>query len=883
MKAFRFIFAALILVATNTFAESTITGIATNNPAFSTLATALQATGLDDVLDGDGPFTVFAPTNEAFDNLPEGLLSSLLDDPDALSQVLLYHVVAGTVLSTDLTEGNVTTAQGNDVSVSLEGGVFINTSQVTDADIEASNGVIHVLDEVLIPPTIVQIALGIEGEFETLAAALAAADLVDTLQGLGPFTVFAPTDAAFAALPDGLLDALLADTEALTQVLLYHVVAARTLSTGLEAGNITTLQGNPVSVSLEGGVFINESSQVIDADVQGLNGVIHVIDEVLIPPTIVEIALGIEGEFETLAAALTAADLVDTLQGLGPFTVFAPTDAAFAALPPGLLDALLEDTEALTQVLLYHVVAARALSTDLEAGNITTLQGNPVSVSLDGGVFINESSQVIDADVQGLNGVIHVVDEVLIPPTIVEIALGIEGEFETLAAALTAADLVDTLQGIGPFTVFAPTDAAFADLPDGVLDSLLADPEALARVLLYHVVPGRILSTDLSLGPISTLHGANANISESSGAFFIDDATITTTDIQGLNGVIHVIDSVILPPLQTIAEIVGSDENFSTLATALDAAGLTGTLDGPGPFTVFAPNNDAFAALPPGLLDDLLADPDYLAQVLLYHVLGGRTRSTDLSEGRVITAQGAAADIMLSPARIDGVDITTTDIEADNGVIHVINAVLLPPPTITEIAVGDTEFSTLVTALTTADLADALDGPGPFTVFAPLNSAFDDLPDGVLDDLLANPDILSEILLYHVVRGRVRAADLLPSLGTLQATSLNVDTALNQVNAAGIVAADIEALNGVIHIIDGVLMPIDGFTDRPQAVRSRLADGSLRMVWMQMSGATGTLEFTDDLMSGVWQEVTVDIIDVDGVSVAVIPADLAKGFYRVAF
>jgi uncharacterized surface protein with fasciclin (FAS1) repeats len=269
--------------------------IVVNSEVHTTLEAAVIAADLQDALAGPGPLTVFAPTDGAFEALPAGVLDALLADPNgALTQVLLYHAVSGVALSTDLSDGQmIATIQGQDVTVTITGGnVFINNAQVLVADILASNGVVHVIDAVLVPQTnpqpetVVDIIVN-SPVHTTLETAVNAAGLADDLSGDGPFTVFAPTDAAFAALPAGVLDALLADpTGALAQVLLYHVVAGEALSSSLNNGQtITTLQGQDVTVSITGGnVFINDA-QVIMADIMADNGVVHVIDAVLTPET----------------------------------------------------------------------------------------------------------------------------------------------------------------------------------------------------------------------------------------------------------------------------------------------------------------------------------------------------------------------------------------------------------------------------------------------------------------------------------------------------------------------------------------------------------------------------------------------------------------------
>ncbi len=247
---------------------------------------------------------------------------------------------------------------------------------------------------------------------------------------------------------------------------------------------------------------------------------------------------------------------MEALQGEGPFTVFAPTDAAFELLPEGTVEALLEDPQGLlTDILLYHVVGAQALSTDLSDGMaITTLNGEEVTVSItEEGVFIN-GAQVILPDLMAGNGVVHVIDAVLIPTgdetpeTVVDIIVGSEVH-TTLAAAVTAAGLVEALQGEGPFTVFAPTDAAFELLPEGTVEALLEDPQGLLTdILLYHVVGAQALSTDLSDGmAITTLNGEEVTVSITEEGVFINGAQVILPDLMAGNGVVHVIDAVLIP------------------------------------------------------------------------------------------------------------------------------------------------------------------------------------------------------------------------------------------------------------------------------------------------------------------------------------------------
>jgi transforming growth factor-beta-induced protein len=246
---------------------------------FTTLAKALTDANLVAALQGAGPFTVFAPTDAAFEALGQATLGALT--VEQLTTILKYHVVSGEVLSTALKAGPVKTLSGLSAFVSTTGGAKINAASVTTADVRASNGVIHVIDKVLLPPDVVE-AAQLAGGFTKLLAAATKANLASTLKTTQNITVFAPTDAAFDTLGQATVDGLSAGQ--LGDVLKYHVLAQKVLSTELVAGSVPSLlTGKSLTISLAGGAKVNDASVVI-ADVVTTNGVIHVIDKVLLPP-----------------------------------------------------------------------------------------------------------------------------------------------------------------------------------------------------------------------------------------------------------------------------------------------------------------------------------------------------------------------------------------------------------------------------------------------------------------------------------------------------------------------------------------------------------------------------------------------------------------------
>ena len=271
-----------------------------------------------------------------------------------------------------------------------------------------------------------------------------------------------------------------------------------------------------------------------------------------------------EGQFSTLTKALQVADLVNTLKRKGPFTLFAPNDKAFEKLPEGNLNQLLQDTSKLKEILLYHVVSGNVLANDvvkLKEAKTVSNQIIKIKVNADG-VLLNDSSNVIRTDVLAKNGTIHIIDTVLMPrvkarKTLVSVAKS-AGLFTKLLESATKANLIATLESKGPFTLFAPTDEAFAKLPPDTLDSLLQDIPQLTDLLLYHVVEGQFLSKKIvQLKEIKTMNQKKLAIQVKGNNVLVDNAKAIQTDVEAENGVIHFIDTVLIPPVASLVQPVG--------------------------------------------------------------------------------------------------------------------------------------------------------------------------------------------------------------------------------------------------------------------------------------------------------------------------------------
>ncbi|AUP81518.1 adhesin [Flavivirga eckloniae] len=713
-----------------------IVELAISSPDLSNLVAALQRADLVSALQTD-TFTVFAPTNAAFDAfLSDNGFASLNDVPvDVLKQVLLNHVIEGEFNSSSLTtEYKSTLATESSTSNNLS--IYINTSSgvklngnssVSAPNLKASNGVVHVVDKVIGLPTVVDFAIADE-TFSTLVSALTRNDLtfdyvttLSTPNGTdpAPFTVFAPTNAAFTDLLTELGAATLDDIDepTLKATLDLHAVAgANVLAASLTDDMTVTTLGGDITANVTGGATLTDAngrvSEIIVTNVQAANGVIHVINKVVLPElpkNIVGVALDTP-ILSNLVAALQAADgdLVSILNGVGPFTVLAPTNEAFTAFLSDNGFASLGDvpTDVLAQVLLNHVIAGSALkSTDLTglgsgytSTEATGAGGNKMSLFFDtsSGVTFNGISNVDTPNIEATNGVIHIVDAVIGLPNIVDHAVA-NPNLTSLVGALTNGGnttFTDLLSTPGEFTVFAPTNDAFTAFtnPNGNdLNDILSNHVVAGATAVSSGLTNSYVKTAATFG--DTSNNLSLYINTDSGVTLNGVSTVALPDIIASNGVIHAVDAVIDIP--TIVTFATADPTFSTLVDALtiltpatDFVATLSTPNGtnPAPFTVFAPTNDAFAAI------TVPAEP-VLTQVLLHHAIGGlNVTSGDLNnpgdttapslegDNLTITLPGSGDNIayLTDGSGVSDIGIIAVDVQAGNGVIHVINKVAIP-------------------------------------------------------------------------------------------------------------------------------------------------------------------------------------------------------------
>jgi transforming growth factor-beta-induced protein len=589
---------------------NTILDIALSDPNFSVLVEAVQFAGFERVLGGKRNLTAFAPTNQAFVDL----LDALGLTPEELFQesnkrlvqtILAYHLTPGNRYAEDVVSSKyLKTFAWEYAYTRIQDGAQIGNSKygfanITATDIKASNGVVHVLDKVIVPrrldfpianPSILEIAAG-NPDFSVLVAAVQFAGFEDLLAGKDQLTAFAPTNEAFINLLNDLgltAEELLDESnKKLVQTILRYHLAPHPYyaSTVVTSDKIRTLAREYAYVKTENGPQIgndvNGYANIIATDIDASNGVVHVLDKVIIPkkidmrPTILEIAAS-NPDFSILVKAVQFAGLESKLAGKRKLTAFAPTNQAFV----DLLDALGISADDLFQesnkglvrtILLYHLTKGSQFATDVvSAGRLKMKAHEYAYIRTDAGAQIGNSkygfANIVATDIEASNGVLHVLDKVIVPkkidlgsdkPTILEIAAG-NDNFSILVKAVLFTGIEDVLAGKKKLTAFAPTNEAFVKLLERLgitADELFVDEnkKLIKKILYYHLARGEFYAEDVVYkNKIKTLAWKYAFIRTDDGPQIGNEkfgfANIIGVDIMASNGVVHVLDEVILPP-----------------------------------------------------------------------------------------------------------------------------------------------------------------------------------------------------------------------------------------------------------------------------------------------------------------------------------------------
>jgi transforming growth factor-beta-induced protein len=790
-----------------------VVAVTQNTANLTTTNSAIIAANLVDTLETEEQqFTILAPINSAYNDLPDGATTRLLQggNQELLRKLLGYHVISERVTADQLRPGATFTTFGG-ASLTLPEGF-----EVVTPDLEAENGLVHGINMVLAGNLDVTDRLVVDG-YLTTDDAVSAAELDDDLQAAGPFTIFAPINDAYDALPEGALDVLL-DVDhndgLLEKVLGFHVVPGRITASQVTPGaTFTTLEGSTITIGQD--FTVVESSSAA-------NGIVHGITQVQTANLDITDQLALRS-ISSLDAALTASRLDDDLQTDGPFTLFAPTNDALAGVT-------LTDTTLRRNVLRFHVVPGRITADQLTPGaRLTTIAGTELEVSVEQGRTFVDGVAVGEMAIGASNGLIYTLDGVLTDDLNAFDLIRVRG-FSTTATRLQAAGLDDDLATLTGFTLFAPTNTAFSSVIGA--DTLAAARNAtglLAEVLQYHVVPQRLTLSQLTNGQtLTTLAGETLTIRVSGDSVLVNNTLVGAGNLRASNGIVHTLNGVLTGSLELpeTARLLG----LRSLTGALRQAGLISTLEDDGPFTLFAPTNAGFGKV---AADTLLSDEqdEVLGRVLRYHVVRGRILAENITDGQTVTAlDGTTLTFQVNDAgdvSVNRVPLARADVMSSNGVVHTIDDVLTDNLNIVPL--------TLVRGLTAFPLAveetgldSRLDGAGPFTVFAPTDAAFDSLIVADSDSTLTLRGLLgrsgtADVLRYHVLNGRTFASQLVDGqeLMTLEGSMLTVritGSGTGQVirlisetegNVATLTRRDLRAANGVVHFIDRVLIPSD--------------------------------------------------------------------------
>ncbi|KAG7464980.1 hypothetical protein MATL_G00171290 [Megalops atlanticus] len=519
------------------------------------------------------------------------------------------------------------------------------------------------------------------------------AELQAEIEGPGSFTFFAPSNEAWAALPTEILDALVSNVNIeLLNALHYHMVNRRLTSDDLKHGASYPSMYQDFDVHIHhypNGIVTVNCARLVKTDQHATNGIVHVVDRVITAITNnIHTFIDTDDDLETLRTAVAAAGLTTMLESDGHYTVFAPTNEAFEKIPPDTLNRILGDPVALKDLLNYHILKNMQCSESIVAGTpLETLQGTVLEVGCDGDQMTLNGKAIISLkDQLGTNGVVHYINELLIPDsakTLLELAQG--SSVTTAAKMFVEAGLESHLTGSEALTLLAPQNEAFKEAT--------AVTDELKTLLTNHILKEQLSSKSLYHGQVlETLGGLNLRVFVYRNNLCIENACIAAHDKTGRFATMFTVDKVLTPPSGTVMDVLKGDDRFSTLVGAIQTAGLTEMLNQAGTYTVFAPTNEAFSAMPAADLNKLLGNPTQLAGVLKYHIgkellvsggVGSHTRMKPLQGERL---ELSMMSLTMPTSRrnytvhVNKVPVTEADMMATNGVVHAVGSVIQPLP-----------------------------------------------------------------------------------------------------------------------------------------------------------------------------------------------------------
>ncbi|NXA41234.1 POSTN protein, partial [Eudromia elegans] len=526
--------------------------------------------------------------------------------------------------------------------------------------------------------------------------------LREEIEGRGSFTFFAPSNEAWEELNEEIHRNLVDNVNIeLYNALHHHMVNKRMLTKDLKNGISLVSMYNDLKLFINhypNGVVTVNCARIIHGNQIATNGVVHVIDRVLTPVgTTIQDFIEAEDDLSSLRAAAITSDVLDTLGKPGHYTLFAPTNEAFEKLPRGVLERIMGDKVASEALMKFHILNTLQCSEAIMGGAVyETLEGNTVEVGCDGeSLTVNGVKMVKRKDIVTTNGVIHLIDQVLIPDSakqVIELGGAEQTTFKDLVAQL---GLASSLRPEGQYTLLAPLNGAFSD------DTLRMDQRLLRTILQNHIIKFKIGLNELYNGQeLETIGGKLLRVFVYRTAVCIENSCMLRGSKEGRNGFIHVFRQIIKPAEKTLHEMLKNDKRFSIFLSLVKAADLDDVLSQPGEWTLFVPTNDAFK----GLTDDdkavLIRDKNALRNIILYHLIQGVSIGSGFEPGVtniLKTIQGGKLylKIVNDTLLVNELKSRESDLMATNGVIHVINKLLYPA----DLPVGNDQLLTILKKL----------------------------------------------------------------------------------------------------------------------------------------------------------------------------------------
>ncbi|XP_074527817.1 periostin-like isoform X2 [Halichoeres trimaculatus] len=538
------------------------TGVAPIDNVYGTLG-LVQATTtqqyaemskLRDELEAKGSITMFAPSNEAWNELDSEVRSALESNVNIeLYNALHFHMVNRRFLTKDLKNDLTLTSLYNDLGLYINhypnGVVTVNCARIIHANQIASNGVVHVIDRVIgFVSNTIKGALDANEDLSSFSAAALASGMMEKLDKPGHYTLFAPTNAAFNKLAPGHLERIMGDKAVIAALVNYHLLNTAQCSEAIMSGTTyETAEGSTIQIGCDGdGLTVNGIKMVLKKDIVTTNGVIHLIDSVLIPDSAKEVKELLGETQSTFGEMVSELGLAAALGPKTQYTLLAPINSAFPK------EVMTTDQSLLRYILENHILKFKVTLSELYNGQtLKTLAGKLLRVFIYRTAVCIENSCMTRGAKEGSNGALHVMRSIIKPPekNIYELLIA-DGRFKIFLSLMETAGLTDLLKQEGSYTAFAPTDDAFEGLTQEDITLLKSDLNALRVILLYHFSNGILINGGLEGGVtnlLKTLQGNNLQVMSVNNSIHVNSVGVPDSDLMATNGVIHVVKNVLYP------------------------------------------------------------------------------------------------------------------------------------------------------------------------------------------------------------------------------------------------------------------------------------------------------------------------------------------------